>query len=308
MLLAQFPLPEPGRRAQQLTLRADRVRLARTLSTRVLTGWLPSTLNVFGRYSQSYFSVSGAPPLEMPAAKGSDQGGLAGQSEIHNYSLAIGATKTFGQTWVGDFRFGWFKYNPHSTKHFQNEAPMNALGIPGYNITDQGAEQAVFTAGWPRFIGDGTLTGGQNQSWGEGLNVGRCNCPLVENESQFQGVNNWTKMWGNHSFKFGADIRSASNLRVPSDSNRTGELTFSHLNTSDGGVGGLDLGTFLLGNVTQLQRFVSSSLNASEHQWRYFFYGQDTWRITPKLTLNYGLRWEIYMPESVNAKGEWRLC
>ena len=41
----------------------------------------------------------------------------------------------------------------------------------------------------------------------------------------------------------------------------------------------------------------------SEHQWRYFFYGQDTWRITPKLTLNYGLRWEIYTPESVNAKG-----
>ena len=61
---------------------------------------------------------------------------------------------------------------------------------------------------------------------GEGLNVGRCNCPLIENESQFQGVTNWTKIWGNHSFKFGADIRSASNLRVPSDANRTGVLTF----------------------------------------------------------------------------------
>ena len=67
---------------------------------------------------------------------------------------------------------------------------------------------------------------------GDGLNVGRCNCPLIENESQFQGVNNWTKIWGNHSFKFGADIRSASNLRVPSDANRTGQLSFSHLNTS----------------------------------------------------------------------------
>src|SRR4029077_4783464 len=28
-----------------------------------------------------------------------------------------------------------------------------------------------------------------------------------------------------------------------------------------------------------------------------------TWRITPKLTLNYGLRWEIYFPETVNSKG-----
>ena len=33
-----------------------------------------------------------------------------------------------------------------------------------------------------------------------------------------------------------------------------------------------------------------------------FYYGQDTWRITPKLTLNYGLRWEVYFPEYVNGK------
>jgi len=35
-----------------------------------------------------------------------------------------------------------------------------------------------------------------------------------------------------------------------------------------------------------------------------FFYGQDTWRATNKLTLNYGLRWEIYFPESVNGKDQ----
>jgi hypothetical protein len=57
-----------------------------------------------------------------------------------------------------------------------------------------------------------------------------------------------------------------------------------------------------LGDVTYYERFASTSLNAEEHQWRYFFYGQDTWRITPKLTLNYGLRWEIYAPESINEK------
>ena len=40
-----------------------------------------------------------------------------------------------------------------------------------------------------------------------------------------------------------------------------------------------------------------------EAQNRYFLYGQDTWRITPKLTFNYGLRWEFYSPENVNGKG-----
>jgi hypothetical protein len=257
------------------------------------------TLNVFGRYSQSYFTVSGTPSLGPAGGTGFGSGGLAGMSNIHNYSVAIGATKTFSQTWLADFRFGWFKYNPMTSKYFGGDlTPMTNLGLPGYNVSGQGAATAAFTAGLPSFFGDGTLS-----NWGAGLNVGRCNCPLIENESEFQGVNNWTKIWGNHSFKFGADIRSASNLRVPSDSNRTGQLTFSHLNTSDAGIGGLDLATFLFGNVTTFQRFVSTSLSAAEHQWRYFFYGQDTWRATPKLTINYGLRWEIYTPETVNAKG-----
>ena len=33
-----------------------------------------------------------------------------------------------------------------------------------------------------------------------------------------------------------------------------------------------------------------------------FYYGQDTLRVTPKFTLNYGLRWEVYFPEYVNGK------
>jgi TonB dependent receptor len=37
---------------------------------------------------------------------------------------------------------------------------------------------------------------------------------------------------------------------------------------------------------------------------RLFFYGQDTWRVTPKLTVNYGLRWEIYRPEYVSGAGK----
>ncbi len=270
-----------------------------------------SSLNVFGRYSQSYFTVSGQPGLGKAGGTGFGSGGLAGSSNIHNYSIAIGATKTFSQTWLADFRFGWFKYNPMTQKAFTGTTPMTNIGANGYNISDQGAEQALFTSGLPAFQFNSGSSGGTLTNFGEGLNVGRCNCPLIENESQFQGVNNWTKIWGNHSFKFGADIRSASNLRVPSDANRTGVLNYTPLTTSGGdpnnpnsnSLGGLDLGTFLLGDVSSFNRFVSATLNAAEHQWRFFFYGQDTWRITPKLTLNYGLRWEIYTPETVNAKG-----
>ena len=71
---------------------------------------------------------------------------------------------------------------------------------------------------------------------------------------------------GNHQFKFGADFRYARNLRVPSDANRTGEYTFSTARPPTPELGGLDLATFLLGDVTQVSRYVSTSLNAAERQ------------------------------------------
>jgi hypothetical protein len=143
-------------------------------------------------------------------------------------------------------------------------------------------------------------------SFGDGLGIARCNCPLTEREQQVQFVNNWTKIRGNHQIKFGADIRYALNLRIPSDNNRTGEYNFSPEVTSNGSSGGLDLATFLLGDVSSFARYVNNpaaGAEPAERQKRWFFYGQDTWRATNKLTINYGLRWEIYFPESVNAKG-----
>ncbi len=46
---------------------------------------------------------------------------------------------------------------------------------------------------------------------------------------------------------------------------------------------------------------MSTSTNAKEFQKRDFFYVQDTWRATQKLTINYGLRYELYFPETINA-------
>lgn len=256
------------------------------------------TIQAFGRYSLDYFNLSGTPALTNVGSVGFGLNGLAGSSVTHNYSLSTGVTKTFSNNLLADFRFGWFRYNPQTHKAFEGKNPATAVGIPGANLGN------TVTSGWPAFF----LDSGQSISdFGEGLNIGRCNCPLTEKEDQFQGVTNWTKMFGNHQVKFGADIRSASNLRVPSDANRTGQFNFNHkgtaLNNNGSDVGGLSLATFLLGDVTFYDRFASQTTTASEHQWRYFFYGQDTWRITPKLTVNYGLRWEIYTPETVNGKG-----
>ena len=92
-------------------------------------------------------------------------------------------------------------------------------------------------------------------SFGSSLQVNACNCHLLETEDQYQVVNNWTKIMGNHTVRFGADLRYARNLRVPSDSNRAGEVTFSATDTENTTLstpGGLGLATFLLGDVTNL--------------------------------------------------------
>ncbi|HVH71241.1 MAG TPA: TonB-dependent receptor, partial [Candidatus Dormibacteraeota bacterium] len=130
-----------------------------------------------------------------------------------------------------------------------------------------------------------------------------CNCPLNEQENEFQWVGNVTRTLGNHALKFGADWRHAQNLRVPSDSHRSGELYFEPLTTSGPTGGGLSLASFLLGQVGSLARYVSNSTDAAERQNRFFTYAQDTWRLTRNLTVNYGLRWEIYFPQYVNATG-----
>src|SRR5204863_3695853 len=105
------------------------------------------------------------------------------------------------------------------------------------------------------------------------------------------------------AIKFGVDVRHAYNLRVPSDVHRSGELTFDTGITRGVGGGGLGLATFLLGDVSSFGRYISTNTDARERQWRHFYYGQDTWRATPKWTLNYGLRLDIINPQTVNDPG-----
>jgi hypothetical protein len=260
----------------------------------------PHNYQVFGRFSLDYFSLSGLGGLGELGGTGFGPGGLNGSSNVHNYSLATGFTKAIGPKWLTDFRFGYFKYHPQTAYSDGSKTPMDTFGFPGLN-SGPGIQGPPTTGGLSGFLFTGN---GSPSNFGDGLNVGRCNCPLTESEQQFQFVNNWTRTQGNHTIKFGADIRYAMNLRVPSDQNRTGLLNFDAGDTSNQGANGLSLATFLLGDVTFFQRYVSTILNAAERQKRWFFYGQDTWRISPKLTMNYGLRWEIYFPESVNGKGQ----
>ena len=262
-----------------------------------IDGRLSDKMNTFGRYSLGKFSRTGGGALGI--AGGQQFVGIAGVSESRNQSLAYGIDTTVSPSLLVDFRFGWFQYKVDVLPADFGTTPAADAGIPNLNNDN------TFTSGLPALFMRGNQA---DMNWGYGLGVNGCNCPLAENEKQWQMVGNVTKIWGNHTSKAGIDIRRAYNLRVPSDQHRSGELTFNALRTSNAGVGGLGLASFLLGDVSNgtgvaFARYVSSSTEARERQWRHFYYAQDTWRPNTKLTLNYGLRLDMINPQTVNEAG-----
>lgn len=265
--------------------------------------WFASeTQQVFARFSFADYDKSAPPAFGvLVGGPALDNIGFAGQAQTGNRSLAIGYNKTWNPTLISEVRFGWMKYAVNVLPGDYGATPAAEAGIPGLNRDNE------FYSGMPNFRIFGN--GGNDLDIGYGLGANQCNCPLQQDEQQYQIVNNNTKIVGNHSIKFGADLRYALNLRVPSDEHRSGVLEINSDRTGyvsapgAGTQGGIGIASFLLGDVTRFRRYFSQNTDARERQRRFFFYGQDTWRATSKLQINYGLRWEMIFPESVNEPG-----
>lgn len=262
--------------------------------------------HAFARFSRFTDTMTGTTMFGPAGGAGFGPNGYGGNSKGANDSLASGMDFALSPKWLMDFRLGYFRYNIIDAK-FDQGIPFAAnLGIPGMNTGN------YFTDGAPYFqVAEVDVKGSSGASnptdggpsYGSGLNLNRCNCPLTEREDEFQVVNNWTRIVGNHSIKFGADLRYGRNLRVPSDVDRAGIINFNPGPTSNSSTYGLGFATLMLGQVSTYNRFVSVSTNAKEFQKRLFFYAQDTWHMTPNLSVNYGMRYEYYSPEVVNAPG-----
>ena len=107
-----------------------------------------------------------------------------------------------------------------------------------------------------------------------------------------------TRVMGSHTITFGGEWRNVQG-NITNRANESGTYNFTRDTTAAAGTltSGSPIASYLLGAVAGGSsvdyRTVSSWY---PRQWVYAFHGNDSWKITPKLTFNYGLRWDYYSP------------
>ncbi len=257
----------------------------------------------FGRYSIADFDKQ-SPGAYGAVAGGPSAFGFAGHSLVRNQSVSLGYTYSISPTLIADFRFGAYRYRVHVDPNGAGTNPASDAGLIGLN-------RGTFdTEGMPAF----NINGNGGFNFGYSLGVNQCNCPLRETENHFQWVSNWTKQSGNHTLKWGADIRRAQQKRIDSSTHRAGEVTFvssttgsadvDAIGSASGATTGAALASYLLGDPGSfVQQFSGPGYYPSLRQSRLYFFGQDSWRATPKLTVTYGLRYENYLPQTGTKPG-----
>ena len=268
---------------------------------------LSSKLRMFTRYSFADFRETGMPAFGAPVGGlGTNPSEFAGIMKDRNQGISAGFSLSLSSSLLTDFRFGFFRYNLQMESLDTGTTPASDAGIAGLNLGD------FYTSGMPDIeLDNPKLTGlpiAGNLDFlrfGYSPSVNTCNCPLREREQQFQFVDNWTKLLGKHNIRWGADFRYLQNFRLSSNGRPAGHLEFQ--NSQNSGTG-FSLGDFLVGAVAAFDRPYNNpanpaALNGGERQKRIFLYTEDAWRINSRLTVNYGLRWEIYLPQSVTGVG-----
>jgi outer membrane receptor protein involved in Fe transport len=197
---------------------------------------------------------------------------------------ALSNTRTFSPTLVNEFRLGVSLFDNDKLTKFNGIRDVSAeLGIPGMPIPDPQAwgTPSVNVGGLNDFSGFGEASGG----------------PFLNNNRNYQIVNNTSWIRGNHTFKFGIDISESRYAQVGNQFAR-GQFNSSNNQTSDPNnrsTTGNGFASFMTGWLNAATR-AGGLPNVQFRRKPVMLYFEDTWKITPKLTMNIGLRYENTKP------------
>lgn len=267
-----FQNPYPSQTRSQI----PSIKVNQTINSKHRVDFYFQKTGLEAQYTQQNGNAEGL-PSPVTASRG---------SFIYTQTYRFNWDYTITPTTLLHVGFGWFHHD------FNDRAP-----VIDYNAERElGLRGATLNRNFPNFnVGStGAATGGMN-------NLG----PFFSiqgtggSERRPSGVVTATHVRGNHTFKLGGEWRGerfpttnfgASAGAYTFANNSTVQTALQAVTLSQGSTG-FPFASFLMGNVTGYTLAVPASIHTGKKQWALFL--QDTWKVTRKLTLDYGLRWDL---------------
>ncbi len=241
---------------------------------------------LFGKYSFDDTSLIQPGLLPSPASAGvpigpylsADGNATATTVPLRNQSLTLNYVKVFGPSLVNEARAGVVRWNQHILPLGNAFPTANAIGIPGINVNDKSGGLPALTVTGFQVIGDNSTFPEQSQT------------------TSFQYEDIVTKIQGDHTIKIGGRfVRHRFNgfSAFPT----RGQYTFNGQFTRQAGASGsqTSLADFALGSPSGVTRNILDG-TFGMRMWEMGAFAEDSWRASNRMTLTFGLRYEIFAP------------
>lgn len=243
---------------------------------------------LFGRFSRqdttttrrSTFAPVSIPGIDTPVSLGNEDT-FAGDSELRAFNSVVNWTRTISPTFLMEAKFGFNRFN----LNFIQEGAVEGAKL-GEKLGVINSNQGPNHDGIPIFSPSNYSGIGQTRS-----------LPIIRVQDTFHPGVNFTNIRGTHSIRFGAEARRR-HLTQYQTNRGNGRFNFgrtfsddpnSPANTGD------PMAAFLMGTASVIQQdFLLVNPNIRINEWAGYI--QDDWKVTDRLTLNIGLRYEYDTP------------